>query len=56
MRRVSTALVPALALSFVALASVIAGALWNQIGPQGTFLAGALFAAVALAGLDANRR
>ena len=37
-------------------ASVIAGALWDQFGPQGTFLAGALFAAVALAGLVANRR
>lgn len=32
-------------------ASVIAGALWDSTGPQGTFLAGAGFAAVALAGL-----
>lgn len=32
-------------------ASVIAGALWDSSGPQGTFLAGAGFAAVALAGL-----
>jgi MFS family permease len=37
-------------------ASVIAGALWDRIGPQGTFLAGALFAAVALAGMVNNRR
>jgi MFS family permease len=29
-------------------ASVIAGALWDQIGPAGTFVAGALFTAVAL--------
>jgi MFS family permease len=32
-------------------ASVIAGALWDSIGPQGTFLAGAVFAILALAGL-----
>jgi MFS family permease len=32
-------------------ASVIAGALWDVAGPQGTFLAGAGFALVALAGL-----
>ncbi|KRR15227.1 MFS transporter [Bradyrhizobium lablabi] len=32
-------------------ASVIAGALWDIAGPQGTFLAGAAFALVALAGL-----
>jgi MFS family permease len=32
-------------------ASVIAGALWDSAGPQGTFLAGAGFALVALAGL-----
>ncbi|MEH2542229.1 MULTISPECIES: MFS transporter [unclassified Bradyrhizobium] len=32
-------------------ASVIAGALWDIAGPQGTFLAGAGFALVALAGL-----
>jgi MFS family permease len=29
-------------------ASVIAGALWDQIGPTGTFLAGAIFTAIAL--------
>jgi MFS family permease len=29
-------------------ASVIAGALWDRIGPAGTFLAGALFTAAAL--------
>jgi MFS family permease len=29
-------------------ASVVAGALWDRIGPAGTFLAGALFTAVAL--------
>ncbi len=32
-------------------ASVIAGALWDFSGPQGTFLAGAAFTAVTLAGL-----
>lgn len=32
-------------------ASVIAGALWDAAGPQGTFLAGAGFAAIAIAGL-----
>jgi MFS family permease len=32
-------------------ASVIAGALWDSAGPQGTFLAGAGFALVSLAGL-----
>lgn len=32
-------------------ASVIAGALWDKIGPQGTFLAGAGFAALTLIGL-----
>ncbi|ODT31397.1 MAG: MFS transporter, partial [Hyphomicrobium sp. SCN 65-11] len=37
-------------------ASVIAGALWDVIGPQGTFLAGAAFTAVAIAGLLALRR
>ncbi|WP_244540640.1 MFS transporter [Hyphomicrobium sp. CS1BSMeth3] len=37
-------------------ASVIAGALWDVIGPQGTFLAGATFTAVAIAGLLALRR
>lgn len=33
------------------LASVIAGALWNQFGPSATFLAGAAFAAVAFVGV-----
>jgi MFS family permease len=32
-------------------ASVIAGALWDSIGPKGTFLAGAAFTATALLGL-----
>ncbi|MBS0244495.1 MAG: MFS transporter [Proteobacteria bacterium] len=32
-------------------ASVIAGALWDAIGPRGTFVAGAVFAAVAVIGL-----
>ncbi len=36
-------------------ASVIAGGLWDQFGPQATFLAGAAFAAVALAGLATTR-
>jgi MFS family permease len=38
------------------LASVIAGALWDAIGPTGTFLAGAAFTAVALALLPATKR
>src|SRR5271166_5400639 len=38
------------------LASVIAGALWDAIGPTGTFLAGAAFTAVALAVLPATKR
>jgi hypothetical protein len=33
------------------LASVIAGALWNALGASATFLAGAVFAAVAAIGL-----
>ena len=37
-------------------ASVVAGALWDVIGPTGTFLAGALFTAVALAVLPLARR
>lgn len=37
-------------------ASVIAGGLWDAAGPAGTFLAGAVFAALALAGLMAIRR
>jgi MFS family permease len=32
-------------------ASIIAGALWDAVGPTGTFLAGAMFTAVAIAGL-----
>jgi hypothetical protein len=32
-------------------ASIIAGALWDITGPQGTFLAGAGFALIALVGL-----
>ena len=32
-------------------ASIIAGALWDMTGPQGTFLAGAAFATLALGGL-----
>lgn len=38
------------------LASVIAGVLWNGIGPQGTFLAGAAFTVLTLAGLWPLRR
>jgi MFS family permease len=37
-------------------ASVLAGALWESVGAEGTFLAGAMFTAVALAGLAAARR
>jgi MFS family permease len=37
-------------------ASVIAGALWDRIGAQSTFVAGALFAGLALIGLLALRR
>jgi MFS family permease len=37
-------------------ASVIAGALWDAIGPQGTFIAGAVFTLLALAGLLALGR
>ncbi len=37
-------------------ASVIAGGLWDVIGPQGTFFAGAIFTAAALAGLPLLRR
>ena len=32
-------------------ASVIAGVFWDAIGPAGTFVAGAAFAAIALAGV-----
>jgi hypothetical protein len=39
------------------LASVIAGGLWDIVGPDGTFLAGALFTAIALVVLPfAHRR
>ena len=38
------------------LASVIAGSLWNSLGAPATFLAGAVFATVAVIGLLANRR
>jgi MFS family permease len=38
------------------LASIIAGLLWDVIGPSGTFLAGALITAVALAALPLIRR
>jgi MFS family permease len=31
--------------------SIIAGALWDAVGPKGTFLAGAAFTVLALAGL-----
>jgi MFS family permease len=37
-------------------ASLIAGALWDAIGPQATFVGGAIFTAVALCGLLARRR
>ena len=37
-------------------ASVIAGLLWDAIGPKGTFLAGAAFTAMAVLGLLALRR
>lgn len=36
-------------------ASILAGALWDTVGPKGTFLAGAAFTALALAGLAAVR-
>jgi MFS family permease len=36
-------------------ASVIAGALWDAVGPEGTFIAGAAFAALACLGLWAVR-
>jgi len=38
------------------LASVIAGALWDVVGPEGTFLAGAGFTALALVALPLARR
>jgi hypothetical protein len=37
-------------------ASVVAGALWDAIGPSGTFVAGAVFTAVALLALPFARR
>ena len=37
-------------------ASIVAGALWDWVGPAGTFLAGALITAVALAALPLARR
>lgn len=37
-------------------ASVVAGALWDVYGPIATFLAGATFTAIALAGLLALRK
>ena len=37
-------------------ASVLAGELWEHIGPRGTFLAGALFTMLALGGLAAAHR
>jgi len=37
-------------------ASIIAGALWDVVGPKGTFLAGAAFTALAVAGLLTIRR
>jgi hypothetical protein len=36
-------------------ASVIAGGLWDTMGPQGTFLAGAVFTALALGALPLLR-
>lgn len=40
----------------ILLASVIAGLLWDSVGPQGTFLAGGALALLALAGLVPLRR
>jgi MFS family permease len=37
-------------------ASIVAGALWDVVGPAGTFLAGAIFATTALAALPLVRR
>jgi MFS family permease len=36
-------------------ASLLAGSLWDKLGPQSTFFGGAVFAAIALAGLTATR-
>jgi len=38
------------------LASIVAGALWDFIGPSGTFFAGAIFATIALACMPVTRR
>jgi len=38
------------------IASVLAGALWERIGPQSTFLVGAVFTALAFSGLAVARR
>jgi hypothetical protein len=38
------------------LASIVAGALWEIAGPEGTFLAGAAFTAVALVALPWARK
>jgi MFS family permease len=38
------------------LASAVAGVLWESIGPEATFLTGAAFAVVALAGLTIYQR
>jgi MFS family permease len=40
----------------VLLASVIAGALWDAVGPQSTFLFGGVLTVIALAALAATRR
>lgn len=37
-------------------ASLVAGALWDRLGPQATFVGGAIFTATALAGLLARRQ
>jgi MFS family permease len=38
------------------LASIVAGALWDIVGPTGTFAAGAVFAAIALLAVPAVQR
>jgi hypothetical protein len=38
------------------MASIVAGALWDRAGPSGTFLAGAVFAALALGALGLVQR
>jgi len=37
-------------------ASILAGALWDQFGPSGTFFGGALVTAIALASLSLTRK